>query len=359
MPRSKSSTRDASPAADTPAARPSRLQMADIARLANVSISTVSRALNNNPRLSLETRTRVNELAKSLNYSINVGAQILRGKQMQTVAVAFPYHPEQRQHFKDPFFLATIGSIGDALIDHGYNMLIVPVEAARFERVTQPYETGQAVGTILLGQEGQHQRLNELAVRGMPLVVWGARLKDQLYCTVGSDNVMGGRQATEHLLSGGARRVAFFGDRELAELGQRYEGYLAAHQALGLTPEPALYRPVPFVTAAIRREVERMVLDEKLAFDAIFACGDLMALQVMATLQSLGLQVPRDVRVVGYDNLTLSADSHPSLSTVHQDIEAAGKLLVDLLLAKLRGESVDPVVMPTRLIARESSQAPA
>jgi DNA-binding LacI/PurR family transcriptional regulator len=315
----------------------------------------VSRALNNNPRLSQETRDRVNELARSLNYSINVGAQIMRGKPMQTVAVAFPYHPEHRQHFKDPFFLATIGSIGDALIDRGYNMLIVGVEAARFDQITQPYETGQAVGTILLGQEGQHRRLNELAVRGMPMVVWGARLKDQLYCTVGSDNVMGGYQATDHLLATGARRVAFFGDRELAEMGHRYDGYVAAHQARGVPLDPALYRPVPFVTADIRREVERMVREERLAFDAVFACGDVMALQVMATLHALGLEVPGDVRVVGYDDLSLAADSNPPLSTIRQSVEAAGKGLVDLLLAKLRGEAVESIVMPTEFVGRASS----
>ena len=128
--------------------RPAKLQMADIARLANVSVSTVSRALANNPRLSRETRDRVNELARSLNYSINVGAQILRGKALQTVAVAFPYHPDQRQHFKDPFFLATLGSIGDALIDSGHSMLIVGVESDRSEMLIQAHATGQAIHPI-------------------------------------------------------------------------------------------------------------------------------------------------------------------------------------------------------------------
>ena len=143
----------------------------------------------------------------------------LRGKPLRTVAVAFPYHPEQRQHFKDPFFLATLGSIGDALIDSGHSMLIVGVQSDRSEMLTQPHETGQAIGTIILGQENNHRRFNELALRDMPFVVWGARLQDQLYCTVGSDNVMGGRQATEHLLACGARRIAFFGDSSLAEIG--------------------------------------------------------------------------------------------------------------------------------------------
>lgn len=330
--------------------------MADIARLANVSISTVSRALSNNPRLSEETRTRVNELARSLNYSINVGAQILRGKAIQTVAVAFPYHPDQRKHFKDPFFLATLGSIGDALIDSGHSMLIVGVETDKSETLTQPHETGQAIGTIMLGQENNHARFNELALRGMPFVVWGARLPDQLYCTVGSDNFMGGRQATEHLLACGARRIAFFGCNTLAEIGLRHQGYLAALQAAGLSPDPDLYRPVPFSDKEVRQEVARM-LDTGVDFDAVFASSDLMALAAMATLRAHGRRVPEDVQVVGFDDIRLAAESYPTLTTVRQSIEEAGRKLVQLLLEKLEGRLVESVVMPTELIVRGSTRA--
>lgn len=341
---------------DTPSGRPTKLQMADIARLANVSISTVSRALSNNPRLSEETRNRVNELARSLNYSINVGAQILRGKAMQTVAVAFPYHPEHRQHFKDPFFLATLGSIGDALIDSGHSMLIVGVETDKSETLTQPHESGQAIGTIMLGQENNHDRFNELAVRGLPFVVWGARLPDQLYCTVGSDNLMGGRQATEHLLDCGARRVAFFGDGSLAEIGQRHQGYEAALVAAGLTPDPQLYRPVPFVDAAVQREVTAM-LAQGVEFDAVFAASDLVALAVIAALRDHGRQVPQDVQVVGFDDIRLAAESHPALTTIRQSIDEAGRVLVQLLLDKLAGRRVESVMMPTRLMVRQSTRA--
>lgn len=328
--------------------------MADIARLANVSVSTVSRALANNPRLSEKTRERVNELAKSLNYSINVGAQILQGKSLQTVAVAFPYHPEQRNHFKDPFFLALLGAIGDALIDSGHSMLVVGVEEDKSEQLLHAHETGQACGTIMLGQENNHALFNELAVRGMPFVVWGARLPDQLYCTVGSDNAMGGRQATSHLLECGARRIAFFGDRRLPEVGLRYAGYLEAHAAFGLTPAPELYREVPFSDASTRSELERM-LRENVGFDAVFACGDAMALTVMEGLRDGGLRVPDEVMVVGFDDIRMAAQAHPPLSTVRQSIEEAGRKLVSLLLQKLEGKSVAPVVLPTELVVRQSS----
>lgn len=329
--------------------------MADIARLANVSISTVSRALSNHPRLSEDTRRRVHELAKSLNYSVNVGAQILRGKSLRTVAVAFPYHPEQRKHFKDPFFLATLGAIGDALIDSGHSMLVVAVEAAKSSALTQPHETGQAIGTIMLGQENNHQLFNELAVRRLPFVVWGARLTDQLYCTVGSDNVMGGQQATSHLLAAGARRIAFFGDYSLAEMGQRYFGYQQAHAAAGRKVFAELCRPVAFADEAVREEVNRM-LDAGIAFDAVFACSDLMALTVISALKARGRRVPEDIQVVGFDDITAAAEANPPLTTVRQSVEEAGRRLVTLLLDKLDGKPVESVVLPTELIIRGSTR---
>lgn len=352
MPRPKTPAGNQNPRSS---ARPSKLQMADIARLANVSISTVSRALANNPRLSEETRQRVHELAKSLNYTVNVGAQILRGKSLRTVAVAFPYHPDQRKHFKDPIFLATLGSIGDALIDSGHSMLVVAVEAAKSTTLTQPHETGQAIGTIMLGQENNHQLFNELAVRHMPFVVWGARLNDQLYCTVGSDNVLGGVQATEHLLKSGARRIAFFGDTALAEIGQRYLGYQQAHAAAGREPVAQLCRRVPFDDRAVRAEVDQ-TLAQGLKFDAVFACSDLMALSIISALKLHGLRVPDDVMVVGFDDIAAAADSNPPLTTVRQSIEEAGRKLVTLLLDQLDGKPVEPVVMPTELIIRGSTR---
>lgn len=340
---------------DPPASRPSRLQMTDIARLANVSVSTVSRALAGNPRLSPDTRERIQELARSLNYQVDAGAQMLRGKRQPTVAVAFPYHPQQRRHFKDPFFLALVGSIGDALVDSGHRMLVVAVEADVFETVTQAYETRQAIGTILLGQEGYHARINEIAVRGLPLVVWGARLKDQLYCSVGSDNQLGGLQATQHLFEAGAGRILFVGDPALPELGQRFEGYLQAHRVRGVEPDPRLCRGMAFDEAEVRRELNRL-LDEPVPFDAVFACSDVMALAALSVLKARGLRVPEDVQVVGFDDIGLAAHASPALTSVHQEIEAAGRALVERLFAQIDGRVVEPLVLPTTLVVRESTR---
>ena len=328
--------------------------MADIARLAGVNVSTVSRALSGSPLVHEETRARIAELARSLNYSVNVGAQNLRLKQNRTVSVIVPFDPTSREHLSDPFFLSLIGSIADALSESGYDMLLSRIDAEHLDLAAQTFESGRAMGIILIGQWHHHDQLNELAVRGVPFVVWGARLAQQLYATVGSDNVNGGRLATEHLLEGGARHIAFLGDPELPEVGQRHAGYVMAHASRGLVPAPELTRRVPFVSEAIQRDLESF-LGKGHPLDAIFASSDMSAMSAISTLRRMGKQVPGDVAVVGYDDIALAAHFHPALTTVRQSIEAAGKALVDTLVAQSSGQKPASILLPTDLITRESS----
>ena len=342
------------PAARPASPTPSRVQMADIARLAGVSVSTVSRALSDSALVNAETRERIAELARSLNYSINVGAQNLRLKQNRTVAVIVPYDPETRQHLSDPFFLALLGSLADALTGRGHDMLVTRVDAGHLDQAAQPWRTGRAVGVVLVGQWHHHDQLNAMAVQGVPFVVWGAQLPQQLYATVGSDNTTGGQLATAHLLAQGARRVLFIGDPGLPEVGQRMRGWQQAHQQAGLAADERLVRPVPFVADAVRLELERLVADG-LPFDAVFAASDLLAMTAISTLRRLGRRVPEDVRVVGYDDITLAAHFEPPLSTVRQPIDEAGVLLVDALLRQIAGERVGSALLRTELVVRGSS----
>ena len=344
---------------ETPAAaRPSRVQMADIARLAGVSVATVSRALSLSPLVNAATRERVAELAKSLNYSINAGAQNLRLKQNKTVAVIVPYDPQTRQHLSDPFFLSLIGSLADALTERGHDMLLTRVPADRLDLAAQTYQTGRALGIVLIGQWHHHDQLNEMAVRGVPFVVWGAQMPQQLYATVGGDNLSGGRLATAHLLGLGARRVLFLGDPELPEIGLRAQGWREAHALAGVPLDEALVRPLPFVAEQIAAEVERLVRSRQ-RFDAVFAASDLTAMTAVSTLMRLGVAVPGQVRVAGYDDIALAEHFHPPLTTVRQPINAAGVLLVETLLAQLSGERPTSTLLPTELVVRHSSGAVA
>jgi DNA-binding LacI/PurR family transcriptional regulator len=331
-----------------------RIQMADIARLAGVSTSTVSRALNGSTLINEETRRRIAELARSLNYSINLSAKNLRLGDNRTIGVVIPFDRKTLQHVSDPFFLGMLGSLADALTDRHYDLLLSRVDAEHLDDLAGLYDTGRASGIIVIGQWGHHDQLNELAVRRVPFVVWGAQLPRQLYCSVGSDNLSGGMLATEHLLGLGRQRIAFLGDTTLPEAAQRHEGYLLAHRERGVPVDPRLHISASF-TAAEAQAAMQAFLAQGIALDGIFAASDLIAMNAMGVLTAHGFDVPRDVSVVGYDDIEAAAHCHPPLTTIRQPIDIAGAAMVDCLLAMLDGQRPESRVLATSLKVRAST----
>ena len=336
------------------AADSKRLQMADVARLAGVSVSTVSRALNGSTLINEETRKRIEQLARSLNYSINLSAQNLRLQKNQTVAVVVPYDALSRQHISDPFFLSIVGSLADALTDRGYDMLLSRVDAERLDSAASLYDSGKAIGIVIIGQWRHHDQLNDMAARKVPVVVWGGQLPQQLYCSVGGDNTGGGLLATRHLLQQGRRRIVFVGDAQLPEVQLRRQGYLQALQEAGVSAAPALELPVPFEMIAARQALDRLCAS-RTRFDGVVACSDLLALQAVQAVRAVGRDVPHDVAVVGYDDMPVATYSDPPLTTIHQPVGLAGAELVDALLTLLRGERAAPRTLPVHLVVRDSA----
>jgi DNA-binding LacI/PurR family transcriptional regulator len=355
MPTTPPPKRSAEPAAAPRATDAKRLQMADIARLAGVSVATVSRALSGSPLISANTRRRVEELARSLDYEINVGAQNLRLKQNRTIAVVIPYDKASRQHISDPFFLAMVGSLADALTERGYDMLLSRVDADNLEAAGRVVSSGVAIGVILIGQWRHHDQLNAMAARRVPIVVWGTQIEGQLYCSIGGDNVLGGALATQHLLDQGCRRIAFLGDPQLPEVAHRHRGYVARLEAAGLKPNARLLVKAPFDAEQARAGMVALC-GRGVAFDAVFACSDVLAATAMQVLHQHGRSVPGHVAVSGYDDIEWASHSNPPLTTVRQPISLAGVELVDALLRTVESGAVPPRTLPVELVVRASTQ---
>lgn len=335
-------------------APPSRLQMADLARLAGVSVATVSRALSKSSLVSEKTRERIESLASSLGYSVNVAAQNFRLKENRTVALVLPYSDEVRQSVSDPFFLSIIGGLADVLTDRGMEMLFSRVSESQLGSIGQLYESGRVMGIIVIGQWHHHEVLNQLAAKRVPLVVWGAQLYQQLYCVIGSDNVAGGFAATEHLLAAGRRHILFLGDVELPEVAHRYQGYLGAHKERGVPVNPDFCISVPFKAEAAREKIAGLCSGE-LAFDAIFASSDLLAMTAINALGQRGWAVPEQVAVVGYDDIEVASYFSPHLTTVRQPVLKASEAIVDSLQAIAAGHKAEARQFTPSLVVRESS----
>jgi len=349
----KNATTPPHEAAAPPAEGRRRMQMTDIARLAGVSTATVSRALSGSPLIPETTRTRIVELARSLNYRVNVGAANLRKRDVQSIGVVIL--GDSMQAISDPFLLSVVGTVADALDERGMSLLLSRMKEGAPQQLAAIVDSGQVAGLVVIGQLTWHERLNQLAKMDVPMAVWGANLPDAIYPTVGSDNLQGGYLATRHLIQRGCRHIAFFGDVNHPEAGLRYQGYVQALKEAGLTPDPRLHQSFLFSESRIRAVIDQW-LDQQLEFDAIFASSDVCAVSLLGALSERGISVPSQVKLVGYDDIALAEHIHPSLSSVRQPYALAGRALVDLLFEAIAGQPRRNVVLPTELMERESSR---
>lgn len=328
--------------------------MAELARLAEVDVSTVSRALNDSPLVREKTKAEILKIARETGYAVNASARNLRRQSSEAIAMVIPLRPESGQTLSDPFFLEMVGAVSQAASERGYDLIIsVPKEEEEIAE-KRLLQTGKADGLIIIGQAGRTGRLKALGPLAQKVVVWGGQDGPSNYTLVGSDNREGGRLAAEHLLSIGRKRILIIGPFGLPEVRLRLEGYEAAHAARGMAIDQSLRLDVEFGGASVFEALLDFI-DAGNAFDAIFAASDVLAMTAMMALQARGRSIPEDVAVVGYDNIGQAALSTPPLSTIDQDIAAGGVLLVDLLLRQLAGEDVESQLTPTRLIVRSSS----
>ena len=329
----------------------------DVARLAGVSPSTVSRMLNGKGQFAPATRTAVEQAVEQLRYRPNTIARSLRTKSTQTIAFLLPYVP-------DPFFVSLIGGIQQHALNHDYAILLCVTEGdpEREERYLHLLQAKQVDGALIDGPVLPATRVARFVEDGFPIVCVDRDVDLPSVPLVQVDNRLGARRATEHLLSLGHRRIAHVSGSELQRLRhsrERLAGYREALAAAGVREDPRLVATGDY-TEEGGRGATRALLDAGAEFSAVFAANDLSAIGAMRALAERGRRVPTDVSVVGFDDVHISAFINPPLTTVHQPAAEIAQRATELLIALIHGREVAERrhVLEPRLVVRASTSAP-
>ena len=331
----------------------------DIAFLAGVSQPTVSRALRGSPVVSLETRKRIEEIARQLNYRVDKNASNLRSQHSNTLALLLFEDPTPDDSQINPFFLSMLGSITRASARQGYDLLISFQQlsqrlSARTTRTAARPTASSCWATATTKNTGRAS--SKLVEQGTHFVRWGPVLERRARHLVGCDNAAGRLTTSRGICSSrAAASIAFLGTAtsHYPEFFDRYRGYERAMMEAQVATSSALQ-----VDAIITEESGFQAASELRArgveFDAIVAASDLIAIGALRALQESGIDVPRQVAVVGFDDIPAASLTNPPLTTVMQDTRRAGELLVETLLRQIAGDAASNSVIPTRLVVRKS-----
>ena len=325
----------------------------DVAERAGVSQSTVSRALSGSPVIAEPTRSRVMKAAEELGYFVDERAARLRRGSTGTLAVVVICRPGDRASEINPFAYALLGSVCLAASERGFETL-VSFQAQPGSFFGHYQEHGRADGLVVIGtttNAAAWDHFRALEADGRRVVYWGSPFEELEW--IRSDNHAAGRLAAQHLLQAGYRRPCFMGalDGSQKQFAERYEGYAAAMREAGA--EPILIVPPKSPTREEEgRRAVRALIARPDGIDAVFAACDAMALGALEALGDADLMVPRDIGVMGFDDLLAGRFSRPPLTSIGPDPAAAGAALVEAVLGE-DGEKRRRV--PVALVARAST----
>lgn len=327
----------------------------DIARLAKVSKSTVSRALNDSPLLSEKTKERIQALAKKHNFSVNVAARNLRVRQSHTIAFVTP---DEKANFFSPeslFGFEIIGGIGNELRSLGYDLLLANVNPLDPTSINSYFDSARVDGFILLSSHTSQSTIEKLIEVGAPIITWEVPMPNFKYCSVSGDNITGGTLATRHLLQIGRQRVAFLGGApEDLTVQHRFDGYEIALQEAGLNvaEHRVVYGDYSYTSGL---DAMQRLLKQSPDLDAVFINSDLMAIAAIKVILESGRRVPEDVAVVGYDDVSIALYNNLPLTTIRQNVPLAGRLLAQNLIRYIKTGEVTNVTTPVELVIRKSA----
>jgi DNA-binding LacI/PurR family transcriptional regulator len=325
----------------------------DVAQRAGVGIGTVSRVLNDHPSVAAETRAKVREAIAALDYHPSRAARALSRQRAGTIAVVVPFvtHPSAIERLR---------GVLDALHDQPFDVVLLTIDQGdrRSTRLTRFTRRGVAEGLLLVSLPPTADEIHELLAARTPTVVVDAEAKGLPSFVI--DDVEGGRLAARHLLDLGHHRVAYLGDTVDPRFGftsskRRRRGFAMELAAGGHPLDPELVREGPH-DRFVARDLALELLTADQRPTAVFAHSDTQALGVLDAAAHLGLRVPADVSVIGFDDI--EAAGLVGLTTVRQPLFRSGRLGAERLLGILAGTALpgpDRVELPLELVARSTT----
>lgn len=330
-----------------------RITIADVAREAQVSTQTVSRAINNKSEIRPETRQHVLAVANRLGYLPNNLARALATDRTGTLGIVVP-------DVANPYFAELIRGAEDAALPHDYTIFLCNTneDAKRESTLLRLLESKRVDGIILCSPALPSQELIPLLARQPATVLVGHPAITNSVGAIWVDNISGVRQAVTHLLQGGRRQIGLlYGLPATFSRRQRRQAYMAALKAAGITLDRALMQGcIPQMEEGYQAALA--LLQRRPTIDALICHNDLVAVGALQACAALNRAVPAQVAVIGFDNITLAHLVWPTLSTLHYPLAQLGAQAVELLLQAINGHGQavpQEICAKPTLILREST----
>lgn len=328
--------------------------MDDIAALAKVSKPTVSRALSDSPLVNAKTREHILAVARKHGYAVNRHAQKLRHKVANTIGVSIDFRSHRSNHISDPFMFELIAGVSEALGDLNQDLLLTAPNHNNLDAFQHMLSSRGADGFIFLGQGHRESMIEEFAKSGAPLVVWGARKPTTRYCVVGSDNLLGGQLAGRYFLERQRKDFLFVGDTSHSEIYWRHAGLEKVVDESNMRVQLSELTLSNFAYNTAFEAISEYLDSVATPPDAIFAHNDSAAMACIRAVSNLGLRVPQDVSIVGYNDIPPASFFCPPITTIRQDAYQAGALLVKKLMKMIDGKRPRSETINTQLIVRDT-----
>lgn len=332
-----------------------RVTIADVARAAGVSKSTVSRVLNSKGEVDVRTAERVRRVIDRLGYVPSSRAVGLARGRSRTLAVLTP-------SLSWPWTVEVLQGAADAVEAAGYGLLLFTRGRDResMARFAGQISASAFDGLLVVEPEGEVEVAAALHRTGLPVVLVDDRARRPAFPSVTTTNALGGETAARHLLALGRRApLVVTGPLRFGSARERLDGFVRTLEAHGVAYDPRRTVEGDFTERSGAEAVEKLLADD-LDLDAVFTHNDLGAAGALRALRAAGRRVPEDVAVIGFDDVPLARCTDPPLTTVRQPLREMGAAAANLLISRLGGEPppAEPVVLPTELVVRDSAPRP-